>query len=550
MLPVKGNLLVLSLVVFCVAVNGLPFNAKYRFARDTAEELIPEEEGSGSGNLYERDAIAQNASVLAAPVPGGHANATKEGAKDSKAASEKAEAKEEPKEKATKEQSKSFDDGQSLTSSEFANKPAADNKDVKEAPKVEEKKAQSKSDINENQAEDEVSEQQESPAEETSEEQPAQEGESEEEPSEEDGGNEEQQDNEENQEDSNEEDSGNNEEEKKKDQVASNLKMFFISPYQKNGEEDPSTRQILTYPAKSQGWGNTHQFGPSHIWNSDYPYFAYGYSWGCGHHGYGGIGHAKKSGVAKEEDAQCRDYVLIPAAPQASAVLSPAENGVARNFVNKDIACNDGDTECTQRQVIGSMAGGSMFGDGMGGLGLGFPGVPGLHTGISGYNMAGGFGDHMGNGHGGHHGGHRGAHGGGAGGGYAGGYGAHFFKAEEHGIPSYWNARADIPKGDVKGFFGGRGAAFFHGEDILPIHEAANGIGSGSSYGVGSAQYWDKTPNFGAIHSGFFGGRGGFGGYGGVGYGGRGGFGGYGGRGYGLGGWDSSGWWWMVSWRR
>ena len=280
----------------------------------------------------------------------------------------------------------------------------------------------------------------------------------------------------------------------------SNLKMFFISPFEKNSaEEEPSTRQILTYPAKSHGWGHTHQFGPSHIWNSDYPYFAYGYSWGCGHHGYGEHGHVKKSDV--KENSLCRDYVLIPAVSQAPAVLAPnGQNGVARNYVSKDIACDEGDTDCARRQVIGSMAGGSMFGDGMGGLGLGFPGVPGIHTGISGYNMAGGFGDHIGHGgsHGGNAAGHHSHHHGGHGGHYGVGHGgahSYFFPSGEHGIPSFWSARADIP--NAEGFFGGaRGSTFFHGEDILPIHEAADGVGSGHGYGIGSGQWWDKTPNF------------------------------------------------------
>ena len=52
MLPTKGNLIVLLLVGFLIAVNGLP---KYRFVRDADSS---DEEGSGSGSLSERDAVS------------------------------------------------------------------------------------------------------------------------------------------------------------------------------------------------------------------------------------------------------------------------------------------------------------------------------------------------------------------------------------------------------------------------------------------------------------------------------------------------------------
>ena len=484
MIPTKSSLLLLF-VICCVTVNCLPFNAKYRFVRDTAEEAEEEATESGSGAVSERDDIA-NSTSASSPSP---SNSTSSESKsddksDSKDKADAVKEAESNKEKtANAESEKAFGAGQSLTSSEFAangeNKPK---EDPKEEPKkeAEDKKEESKDGKSKSNIEKQ--------SEEESDEEP-EESESEEAPSDGD-------DDEESQEENSEE---NEDAEENEDSNPSDLKMFFISPFERNENEDPSTRQILTYPAKSHGWGHTHQFGPSHIWNSDYPYFAYGYSWGCGHHGYGPHGHVKKSDV--KGNSLCRDYVLIPAVGPAPAVLAPNdfENGVARNFVSKDIACSEGDTECTQRQVIGSMAGGSMFGDGMGGLGLGFPGVPGIHTGISGYNMAGGFGDHMG--YGGHFAGHHGrVHGGHA---RVGGYGpAHFIKSDEQGFSSFWNARGEIPRGEdiTKSFFGGygpgRGATFFHGEDILPIHEASDGIGSGHSYGHGSAQWWDKTPSF------------------------------------------------------
>lgn len=184
------------------------------------------------------------------------------------------------------------------------------------------------------------------------------------------------------------------------------VKMFFISPFDKSeGSNDNSlkTRQILTYPASGHGHTVNHHWGPSHIWNSDYPYFAYGYSWGCGHHGYGPhILRQRKSNIKnnkKSSDLICRDYVLLPALTKTFLAVPITQNGdfdetgIARQIVSKDIACNDNDPVCTQKQVIGSMAGGSLFGDGMGGLGMGFPGIPGLHTGISGYNEGGGFGN-------------------------------------------------------------------------------------------------------------------------------------------------------------
>jgi len=483
MLPTKGNLVLLFFVLLCVVVTGLPFNAKYRFAREAVDEnQLAEEEGSGSGFLDQRDGILNDSTAL----PAANATAPKDAAenKDSKANNKTSESAK-PSEAASVEKGEdkakekvkevAFGDGQALTSSEFAGKEApkeasSTDKDASQDAKEANKELHNKSSI------DETTEA-ESESEEAATDDEANENESEEEDSSEESDNE----------------APDN----------SDVKMFFISPFDRNSNEDPAQRQILTYPAKSHGWGHTHQFGPSHIWNSDYPYFAYGYSWGCGHHGYGPRGHVKKSNVnGKKDDNVCRDYVLVPAVNNAPAVLSPSEyeTGVARNYVSKDIACNDGDSECAQRQVIGSMAGGSMFGDGMGGLGLGFPGVPGIHTGISGYNMAGGFGDHMGGGYGrvaGHgrvHGGHGRVHGGQ---GSFGNYGpSHFFKSDEHGISSYWNGRANIP-GDVRGFFGAsRPSTFFHGEDILPIHEASNGVGSGHSYGHGSAQWWDKTPGY------------------------------------------------------
>merc|ERR1719494_57330 len=151
----------------------------------------------------------------------------------------------------------------------------------------------------------------------------------------------------------------------------------------------------------------------------------------------------------KQSNAVCRDYILIPATPRAEMVapMMGDQTGTTRqNVISKDVACNDNDPQCAARQVIGSMAGGSMFGDGMGGLGMGFPGVPGIHTGISGYNEAGGFGDHMG--HGGC-GGHGGCHGGHGGGGY-GGFGSHFFGANDHGYSSFWGGRDDIPNAEYE----------------------------------------------------------------------------------------------------
>ena len=184
------------------------------------------------------------------------------------------------------------------------------------------------------------------------------------------------------------------------------VKMFFISPFDKSEDTNDNllkTRQILTYPASGHGHTVNHHWGPSHIWNSGYPYFAYGYSWGCGHHGYGPhILRQKKSSTKNNEKASdliCRDYVLLPALTKSFLAVPIVQNGdfdqtgIARQIVSKDIACNDNDPVCTQKQVIGSMAGGSLFGDGMGGLGMGFPGIPGLHTGISGYNEGGGFGN-------------------------------------------------------------------------------------------------------------------------------------------------------------
>lgn len=184
------------------------------------------------------------------------------------------------------------------------------------------------------------------------------------------------------------------------------VKIFFISPFDKSEDTNDNllkTRQILTYPASGHGHTVNHHWGPSHIWNSGYPYFAYGYSWGCGHHGYGPhILRQKKSSTKNNEKASdliCRDYVLLPALTKSFLAVPIVQNGdfdqtgIARQIVSKDIACNDNDPVCTQKQVIGSMAGGSLFGDGMGGLGMGFPGIPGLHTGISGYNEGGGFGN-------------------------------------------------------------------------------------------------------------------------------------------------------------
>lgn len=264
------------------------------------------------------------------------------------------------------------------------------------------------------------------------------------------------------------------------------VKMFFISPYEREErirEEQPTVRQILTYPATSgHGWGNSHQWGPSHIWNSDYPYYAYGYSWGCGGHN-DGSNHAavakksnvkkgksksdkndrnsksgknknsKKSESVKKSDWICRDYMLVPASPRGPLMdpdVSGIETGSARgNVYSNDVACNENDQQCKTRQVIGSMAGGSLFGDGMGGLGMGFPGVPGIHAGLSGYNEMGGFGDHGhgGCGHGGGCGG-GGSVGGGAGfgGGFGGGpmgrfmgYSGHIWGEQQYMNPMYGN---------------------------------------------------------------------------------------------------------------
>ena len=258
----------------------------------------------------------------------------------------------------------------------------------------------------------------------------------------------------------------------------------------KKKEEKAKTKQILTYPAVRHGWGHSHHWGPAHIYNHDYPFFAYGYSWGCGHHLHGGHGggHLKKSKLSKgkkhskKADAvQCRDYVLMPTAffvsPMHGVAAPQQEDASSRQMISKDIACNDGDRNCAQRQVIGNMAGGSLFGDGMGGLGLGFPGVPGIHTGLAGYNHAGGFGDHTGGHGGGFGGGYGGGHGGGfggfgghVGGGFDGGYGGEghgcidncdgfnadigddaggfrreFTPSGEHGFSSFWSSRNNIP---------------------------------------------------------------------------------------------------------
>ncbi|XP_065668704.1 uncharacterized protein LOC100214209 isoform X2 [Hydra vulgaris] len=185
------------------------------------------------------------------------------------------------------------------------------------------------------------------------------------------------------------------------------VKMFFISPFEKSKDKDSTTRQVLTYPAVSQGSSIHHHGSPSHVWSSDYPYFAYGYSWGCGNHINSADHHVfKKSKLKnhkdnKKSDLLCRDYMLLPAITPAAirAVEEKEENAKTRqNVIAKDIACSEDDTDCTQRQVIGNMAGGSLFGDGMGGLGMGFPGIGGIHTGVSGYNLAGGLGHNHGHG--------------------------------------------------------------------------------------------------------------------------------------------------------
>ena len=244
------------------------------------------------------------------------------------------------------------------------------------------------------------------------------------------------------------------------------VKMFFISPFEKNKDEESTARQVLTYPATSHGSSIHHHGSPSHIWSSDYPYFAYGYSWGCGNH-INGEGHhgLKKSKVKDHEDSKksdllCRDYMLLPAITPAAirAVEEKEENAKTRqNVIAKDIACDEDDTACTQRQVIGNMAGGSLFGDGMGGLGMGFPGVAGIHTGVSGYNLAGG----LGHGHdhgGGHEYGHGDPHG------Y--GHGFHHGHEYQHGYGEVGDGLGDGFGGGygngLDGGFGGYGGGLGH----------------------------------------------------------------------------------------
>ena len=256
MLPAKGNLGVLLFVLLCVAVNGLPFNAKYRFAREVVEENQPiEEDGSGSGALEQRDAILNETTAL----PAANATASKDAAENKDSKSNKTADNGKPSEAASvekgedkaKEKAKeaAFGIGQALTSSEFAPKeaPTEASSPSQDAPKENtdaNKELHNKSNIDETTEEESENESEEEAADDEAEN------------------------------DAEEDDENSNEESDNQAPDNSDVKMFFISPFDRNTEEDPAQRQILTYPAKSHGWGHTHQFGPSHIWNSDYPYFA------------------------------------------------------------------------------------------------------------------------------------------------------------------------------------------------------------------------------------------------------------------------------------
>ena len=252
----------------------------------------------------------------------------------------------------------------------------------------------------------------------------------------------------------------NKDEEKEDKQEVSAKTQEKADNIEKEAESDNkevNPKQILTYPSVNHDWGHMHHYGPSHIYHHDYPYFAYGYSWGCGHNGYG-LGHKKSKvnkGKGHSKDYECRDFVVFPVAMlvQPNMGMYPPfapqmeANADTRQQISNDIACNDGDQKCVERQVIGNMAGGSMFGDGMGGLGIGFPGVPGIHTGVAGYNMAGGFGDHhfgLHSGYGGHGAGCGGYGGDGGDGGY-GGYGGYGGGCGGVGYSSFWGGKSEIP---------------------------------------------------------------------------------------------------------